>query len=255
MIDIHCHILPGIDDGPRDLNGSIEMAKAAVADGISKIIATPHFNGKYENTRQVILGKVQELNEALKREGIPLTILPGQEPRIYGEILEDYEFDKILTLNDSRKYLFIELPSNHVPRYTERLLYDIQLSGLQPIIVHPERNQEIIENPDLLYNLVDKGTLTQVTASSITGDFGKKVKKFSIQLLENNLTHFVASDAHNVDTRKFKLREAYEVVEKEFGIDLVYMLQENSEILVEGNTVFRDAPNKIKPKKFLGLFG
>jgi protein-tyrosine phosphatase len=97
--------------------------------------------------------------------------------------------------------------------------------------------------------------LTQVTASSVTGDFGKKVKKFTFQLLENNLTHFVASDAHNVSTRNFKLREAYGVVEREFGIDLVYMLQENCEIMVEGNTVFKEMPQRIKDKRFFGLFG
>jgi protein-tyrosine phosphatase len=255
MIDIHCHILPGVDDGPKDLEQSLRMAKVAVAEGVTTILATPHFNSKYGNEKLVILEKVKELNDALKQNSIPLKILPGQEPRIYGEILEDYQLGKILTLNNTGKYLFIELPSNHVPRYTERLVYDIQMHEITPVIVHPERNQEIIENPDILYNLVEKGALTQVTASSITGDFGKKVRKFSIQLLENHLSHFIASDAHNVDTRTFKLREAYETVQKEFGPGMVYLLQENAEIIVDGNNVFREVPKKLKTKKFLGIFG
>lgn len=254
MIDIHCHILPGLDDGPKDLQESIVMAKEAVAEGITSIIATPHFNSKYENTKEVILEKVIQLNEALGRENIPLTILPGQEPRIYGEILEDYEIDKVLTLNNSGKYLFIELPSNHVPRYTERLLYDIQMNDITPIIVHPERNQEIIENPNVLYNLVEKGTLTQVTASSVTGDLGKKIKKFSHQLIESNLTHFVASDAHNVTSRNFKLASAYAEIEKQYGIQMVYLLRENAELLVEGKTVFKDIPGRVRRKKFMGIF-
>jgi protein-tyrosine phosphatase len=255
MIDIHCHILPGVDDGPNDTKGSIAMARAAVAEGISTIIATPHFNGKYENTKEIILEKVKQLNEVLIEEKIPLTILPGQEPRIYGEILEDYEHDRILTLNDSGKYLFIELASNHVPRYTERLMYDIQMREITPIIVHPERNQEIIENPDILFNLVEKGALTQVTASSLTGDFGKKIKKFSFQLIESNLTHFIASDAHNVESRKFRMNQAYGDVDKQFGMQTVYMFQENAELLVNGDSVYKNAPEKIKKRKLLGIFG
>jgi protein-tyrosine phosphatase len=255
MIDIHCHILPGIDDGPKDLKQSVEMARAAVAEGITTIIATPHFNLKYGNNKLVILEQVKRLNEVLQSESIPLTILPGQEPRIYGELLEDYEQEQILTLNDSRKYQLIELPANHVPRYSEQLLYDLQMEGITPVIVHPERNQEIIENTTLLFNLVEKGALTQITASSVTGDLGKKIKKFSLQLLESNLTHFIASDAHNLDTRKFRLRESYETIQKEFGIDMVYMLQENAEILLQGNSVFKEAPQRIKEKRFFGLFG
>ncbi|MFZ3588957.1 tyrosine-protein phosphatase [Bacillus sp. DJP31] len=254
MIDIHCHILPGIDDGPKDIHESIIMAKAAVSDGITQVMGTPHFTRKYENTKEIIVEKVKQVNEALVVENIPLKILPGQEPRIYGEILEDYQNGKILTLNDSGKYLFIELPSNHVPRYTERLLYDFQMKEITPIIVHPERNQEMIENPDILYNLVEKGALTQVTASSVVGDLGKKIRTFSLQLLENNLTHFIASDAHNISTRSFRLGQAYEELDKEFGVQAVYMLKENAELLVLGETVFRDSPSRMKQKKFLGLF-
>ncbi|KAA0548473.1 tyrosine protein phosphatase [Bacillus sp. BGMRC 2118] len=255
MIDIHCHILHGIDDGPKDLKESLLMAKEAVAQGITSIIATPHFTSKYENTKNIIIKKVVELNAALERENIPLTILPGQEPRIFGEILEDYENDRILTMNDGGKYVFIELPSNHVPRYTERLLYDIQMKELTPIIVHPERNSEIVENPDVLYNLVSNGALTQVTASSLVGDSGKKVKKFSHQLLEANLTHFIASDAHNTTSRNFRLPAAYELVEKEYGIQPVYAFSENAELLVDGKTVFTGPPERIKKSKFLGIFG
>lgn len=178
MIDIHCHILPGIDDGAKNIEDSLNMARAAVKQGIHTIIATPHHqNSKYLNPKEDILLKVSELNEAIQEENISITILPGQETRIYGEILEDYNNNEILPLNHSN-YLFIELPSGHVPRYTQQLLYDIQLQGLIPIIVHPERNQEIIERPEILFQFVEKGALTQVTAASISGAFGKKLKNF-----------------------------------------------------------------------------
>jgi protein-tyrosine phosphatase len=254
LIDIHCHILPGVDDGASDMKASLEMAKAAVEEGITTIIATPHLSPRYQNHKTTILQKVQTLNETLKTEKIPLTILPGQEPRIYGEMVEDYESGKLLTLNDGNKYIFVELPSNHVPRYTKQLLFDIQLKGLTPIIVHPERNQEVIEHPDVLYSFVKDGTLTQITASSITGHFGKKVKKFSLELVENNLTHFIASDAHNITSRAFRLQRAYEEVENEFGVSQRYLLQENAEYLLNGENVVIEIPERVKKKKFFGLF-
>lgn len=255
MIDIHCHILPGIDDGAQTINDSIEMAKQAVQEGITSIIATPHHkNGSYENTKRTILKKVEELNRALQMESVPLQVLAGQEPRIYGEILEDYRQGEIETLNAGGKYLFIELPSGHVPRYTEQLLYDIQLNALTPIIVHPERNSELIQNPDILYQLVKKGALTQVTAGSVAGYFGKSVKKFSMQLIEANLTHFIASDAHNVSSRSFKMIEALDEIEKRYGVDMVYLFTENAELLVEGKAVYKEIPEKVKKKKILGIF-
>lgn len=255
MVDIHSHILPGLDDGAKDMKDSLELAKMAVQEGIHTIIATPHHkNGTYENTKQQILVQVDELNEQLKKENIPLTVLPGQETRIYGDILSDYDKDEILTLNNGNQYLFIELPSNHVPRYTEQLLFDIQLRGLTPIIVHPERNQEIMEQPDLLYQLVKKGALTQITAASVAGFFGKNIKKFSLQLIDANLTHFVSSDAHNTSNRTFKMTEAFEVIGKKYGNDIIYLFKENAELLVEGKNIYKEVPARVKNKKFLGIF-
>ncbi|MCM3163696.1 tyrosine-protein phosphatase [Metabacillus litoralis] len=254
MIDIHSHILAGIDDGAKDFGDTLNMLRHAANEGITKIIATPHHNnGKYVNNASDIKNKVIELNERIKDQGLSIEILPGQETRIYGDLLEDYEKGEILTLNHS-KYLFIELPSNHVPRYTKQLLFDIQLAGLLPIIVHPERNSEIIEHPSILYKLIEKGAATQVTASSVTGHFGKKIKKFSLQLIEAGQAHFIASDAHNLSGRTFRLREAYDEIGKEFGSELVYMFQENAELVVEGNTIYRQPPLEIKKKKFLGIF-
>jgi protein-tyrosine phosphatase len=254
MVDLHCHILPGIDDGAQSLSDSVAMAKQAVEDGITAIVATPHFHKTvYENTKPTILAKTAELNEALKAEGMDLRILPGQEPRIDGDLLTDLEENKAITLAGSTN-LFIEFPSAHVPRYTERLLYDLQQVGYTPIIVHPERNQEIIEHPDMLYNFVNNGALTQVTAASLCGDFGKKIKNFSFQLVEYNLTHFVASDAHNTTTRRFRLHEAFKQVSMKFGNDYEYMLKENAELLIEGKTVYKEIPEKIKKKKLFKLF-
>ncbi|WP_428909817.1 tyrosine-protein phosphatase [Niallia sp. Krafla_26] len=254
MIDIHCHILPGIDDGAQSVSESIDMAKEAVREGITTIIATPHKNSQYNNEKRDILDGVSQLNKTLSEQGIPLTILPGQEVRIYGEVIQDYlTGGKILPLNET-DYLFVEFPSSSVPRYAERLFYELQTEGLIPVIVHPERNQEIIQNPNLLFKLINNGALSQVTAGSLSGYFGKKIKKFSEQLIEANLTHFIASDAHNVHNRTFKMVEAMDAVEKKYGLDTVYMFRENAELLVQGKYVYKEIPQQIQRKKILGLF-
>ena len=255
MIDLHCHILANIDDGSQSDEMSLAMARKAVSEGITQIVATPHHqNGRYVNEKDLIVKKVNDLNELLVKEDVPLTVLPGQENRIYGKILEDYQDSKILTLNDTGKYIFIELPSSQVPYYTERLLFDIQSKGIVPIIVHPERNSRLIEEPELLYNLISKGALAQVTASSVTGRFGKKIKKFSHQLIDANLIHFVSSDAHNLDGRSFHMQEALESIEKENGTEMIYAFLENAEYVIKGQMCFKEPPERVKRKKILGIF-
>jgi protein-tyrosine phosphatase len=254
MIDIHCHILHGIDDGPRTLVESISLARSAVKEGIHTIIATPHHkNGRYINTKENILEKVTEFNEILKNERIALTILPGQEPAIHGEIVRGIEVGEILTL-DRTQYLFIEFPANHVPHYSEQVFYELQLRGIIPIIVHPERNAEIIERPDTLYQLVKNGALVQVTASSIVGHFGKKIKAFSEQLIDANLVHFIASDAHNLDKRSFYMQQAYSNVRKRYGTDMLYLLRDNAELLIQGKNIYKDIPGRVKKRKAIGWF-
>ncbi|MFZ3577497.1 tyrosine-protein phosphatase [Virgibacillus sp. DJP39] len=254
MIDIHCHILPGIDDGAQTESDSIAMAYAAVEQGIHTIIATPHhMNGKYENKKQEILTHVNVLNSLLQSKQIPLTILPGQEVRMNGEMIDELETEVILPLNHTN-YVFVEFPSGHVPRYAKQMLFDIQVAGYTPVIVHPERNREIVEHPSRLYEFVHKGALTQITAGSLTGHFGKNIQKFSHELVEANLTHFIASDAHNTTTRGFLMQDAYMELKNEHGVEARYMFMENTQLLVEGRMVNRDEPSMIKKKKFLGIF-
>ncbi|WP_084315701.1 tyrosine-protein phosphatase [Thalassobacillus devorans] len=255
MIDIHCHILPGIDDGAQTLEDSIVMAKEAVDQGIDTIIATPHHkNGKYENPRLDILHHVQQLNFELEQRGVELTILPGQETRIFGEMAEDLKKEEILPLNIDSGYIFVELPSDQVPRYTKRLLFDLQRDGFKPVIVHPERNKKLIQEPDLLYQFVKGGAYTQVTAASVAGKFGKSIQKFSHQLIEAKLTHLIASDAHNTHSRGFCMKEAYDDIRKQHGTSSVYQFTENAFYVTEGQILAAEPPEEIKKKKFLGIF-
>ncbi|WP_053367830.1 tyrosine-protein phosphatase [Bacillus sp. FJAT-27245] len=254
MVDIHCHIIPNADDGAKSLQDSIAMAKAAIGQGLRKVIATPHHLNSHDvNPKNSILEKTQQLNEAFQKEGIGLEILPGQEVRIYGELLDGIENGEIQPLAGS-EYILVEFPSNHVPAYTEKLFFDLQIKGYTPVIAHPERNQELIERPEVLYQLIKKGALSQITATSAAGSFGKKIQKFSLQLIESNLTHFIASDAHNSTNRGFMMDRAYSTIKSAYGMDIVFMLRENAELLVAGKHPHREIPVRIKQKKFFGLF-
>lgn len=254
MIDIHSHILPGIDDGAKTEVDSLAMAKAAVEQGIHTIVATPHHrNGKYDNEKDTIIQSVEVLNALLVEKDIPLHVLPGQETRINGDMLKELDDGVVLSINHS-KYVFVEFASNHVPRYAKQMLFDIQVAGYTPIIVHPERNSELLEHPSMLYQFVQNGALTQITAASFVGKFGKNIQKFTNQIMEANLTHFIASDAHNTKSRGFCMDEAFHLLKKEFGADYFYMFLENSQLLVDNQNINRMEPTMIKKRKFLGLF-
>lgn len=254
MIDIHSHILPGVDDGAKSEEDSLQMAHQALEQGVHTMIATPHHRtSSFDNTKDTILMHTEILNELFKSHDIPLTLLPGQETRINGDFLTDLEAGNILCLNNT-DYVFVELPFDHVPLYTESMLYDIQMKGYKPIIVHPERNRELREQPDKLYELVRKGALTQVTTSSLLGWFGKDVARFTREIIEHHLTHFIATDAHNITSRPINLAEAYEFIQEEIGPNTYYTFLENAEFLVKNEVVHRTEPEKIRRKKFFGLF-
>lgn len=255
MIDIHCHILPGVDDGARTLDESIEMARVAAQQGIHTIVATPHHrNNQFENNGLDIIERVNELNIILQNEKVPVEILPGQETRIYGDIGEGIELKEILPVNMNTPYILIELPTSNVPKYTKKLLYDLQIEGYTPVIVHPERNSELLNKPDILYDLVKSGVLTQLTAASLVGKFGKKIRGFSHEILQANLTHFLASDAHNVVSRGFVMQEALLEIEESYGEELIYDFLENAKKMVSGETIIGEVPEKIVRKKLFGLF-
>lgn len=167
-----------------------------------------------------------------------------------GDLLNDLEKNNIVTLNKTNRFILLEFPSNFVPHYTEELFFKLRLKGITPIIAHPERNQELIENPNRLYTLVINGALTQVTASSLIGNFGKKINHFCLQLIEHNLTHIIASDAHNITTRAFHLQEAYNIIEKKIGIATITDFKENAYSVINGIQIYKKEPELIRKKGF-----
>jgi len=255
MIDIHCHILPSIDDGAASLTESLMMAREAQKQGIRKIVATPHHqNGKFINTRDQILGIVDYMNGKLRSENIQVEILPGQETRIYGDILEDLEKKEILTLNGNSRYILIDFPENHIPYYTTQLFFDMQIAGYTPIIAQPERNRELFVNPDKLYRLVRNGALIQVKAGSVVGRGGKGIRSFVEQMLRSNLVHFIASDAHNGKKRNYLMREAFQEIKRINGSVYGHQLIENSEAIITGQPIHKHIPERMASKNILGFY-
>ncbi len=176
-----------------------------------------------------------------------MLIAPGQEIRLYGELKRDLERGRLLSLAGT-KYLLIELPYHHVPRYAEKLLFDLQLNGYIPIIAHPERNLELMENPDLLYRLVKNGACAQLTCSSLTGRFGRSVKRLARRFLEANLVHFIASDAHNLTSRSF----FFDAVESDYGRDFLYVFTKTRAFSWKTGRFIKKHPVPSK-KKLMGL--
>ncbi len=249
MIDIHNHILPALDDGPKTEEESIKLAMNALEQGINTVVATPHHNEhSYQNKKADIVKHVAILNELFQTYNIPLNVLVGQEVRINGNLVKELQNNDLATVNDS-KFLLIEFPYKEIPYYTEKLIYDIQMAGYVPVIAHPERNAELRENHRRMYNLVRKGAITQITAASLLGKFGKEVEKFTHQLIEANLTHVIASDAHHSQARPFQLRQAMDSLKQKYGIDTYRMFMENSHLIIDNMHVNRLEPSQILTKR------
>jgi len=232
MIDIHCHILPGIDDGAANAPESLEMARIAYNDGIKAIVATPHI---FDNSPspELIKSEVKKLYKDLKDNGINLKITHGAEIAYPAE-LSKIEFYGI---NGSRNVL-IEFPHHYLPINSGEYIKGVILKGYYPIIAHPERNATVLRNPGKLFELVEKGASVQITASSLVGDFGRDIQSLSIYLIKKNAVHFIASDSHGIKGRRPVLSQAFKFAcsmlnEKE-ALKLTY---ENPLKVLEGKRV------------------
>jgi protein-tyrosine phosphatase len=209
FVDIHCHVLPELDDGASSWDQALAMAEMAVADGIATIIATPHQLGNHaKNSGETIHTATAEFQRFLEQRHVPLQVLPGADVRIEPDLLRNIRSGEVLTLGDRRRHLLLELPHDiYVP--LDRLLDDLQTAGVVGVLSHPERNRGLLNQPGVLRPLVERGCLLQVTAGSLTGAFGSHVQKFASSLVEQGLVHFVATDAHAVKIRPPVLSAAF----------------------------------------------
>lgn len=235
MIDTHCHILPNLDDGPRDVDESVEMARIAVGDGIQKIIATPHI---YDAAiaPEDIAARVDGLNRLLKEKNIPLQVLPG------AEVSTGLDLGKLsrYAIPDT-PYILIEFPHDHFPSHAGRLLQWLSARGLKPIIAHPERNYSILREPEILLNLLNRDVYIQITAGSITGTFGRDIQYCANFLLDSGKVNLIASDAHSKEFRSPILSPATRFVAARLGEKIAQRLVcTNPEAVLRGDDIHSD---------------
>jgi protein-tyrosine phosphatase len=226
MVDLHTHILPGIDDGARSWHEALDMARAAADDGITAMVATPHWHrGVYENGRKRILFMTEKLNELLDRHRIALQVLPGAELRIHPVIPHGIRSGRLMTLNDGRRYALVEFPPEVLPQNLNAFFFELQDLGVTPVIAHPERYPEVMRRPEHLTDWIRRGVILQITAQGLLGGMGKDIQRFTIHMLENGLAHVIASDSHGLRNRPPKLLEAFrfasEIVGEEAARELV----------------------------------
>lgn len=250
MVDLHCHLLPGIDDGSKDIASSLELAQQAVSNGITHVLATPHhLDNQYINHAVDVVKRTEVFQKRLILEGISLKVFPSQEIHINGDLLKHY--DDLLGIDVKKHYVLLELPHSNVPQYTKQMIFDLKKYGSTPVIVHPERNTEIQENLDLLYEFIEAGALAQLTSTSYIGGFGEHVAKISDKLVKHNLVQVFASDAHALQGRGFTMREAFDKLRADFGAEKASEFENNAERLLNGQRVIaHNYSNVIKKKKF-----
>jgi protein-tyrosine phosphatase len=232
MIDIHCHILPDIDDGAPDLKTTMEMLSIAAGDGITHIVATPHYRQGESPTIQDINNKVIQVQAEMIQKGMTVKLLGGADIRLTYELLKGIQQKSIPTINNSR-YFLLELP-DIIPPHLDEFIFETKIKGFVPVITHPERNYSLLMTPGKTDALREAGALFQLTAMSVTGNLGRQIKKFTLQLFRKGYVDFVATDAHSARRRAPLLSKAYKETSDMLGkteTDMIFF--ENPRAVIE----------------------
>ena len=254
FVDIHCHLIPGIDDGATDWDATLAMAEMAVQDGIETIICTPHQLGAFaHNHGDDIRRRTRELQQQLDDHQIPLTVLPGGDVRIEAEMMTKLRSGEVMSLADQRSHVLLELPHElYFP--IQDVLRRLEKMGMQGILSHPERNQGLLKDWNIVFDLVRDGCLMQVTAGSLHGTFGSNCQKMAHWMVEHRLVHFVATDAHSPKARRPLIRRAFDVVERLAGRETAERVCcHNPAKVATGKPVSIHAPITPKSKGFTWL--
>ena len=219
MIDLHCHLLPGIDDGPTTLDVSLAMARCAVDDGITFTACTPHiYPGLYENNRAGIEAAVDALRAALAEAGIPLQLGTGADTHLAPDLVGGIRTGRVPTINGSR-YLLLEPPHHVAPPRFDESVFNLMAAGVVPVITHPERLSWIETHYSVFTDLVKQGAWMQLTAGSLTGRFGRRPKYWAERMLDEGLVHIIATDSHHIDKRPPLLAEGREAAAARVGAE------------------------------------
>ena len=255
MVDIHCHILPGVDDGAESLEESLAMLTKAAAAGVEVVVATPHLlRGSYEVDSLERQQMTADLQKAADENEIRIQIKPGVEYYIAPQILEDIDRLEEFTINNNGKYILVELPMRAIPPSMEDIFFSLKVKGITPVLAHPERNEKICRNPNILFDYVMKGCVTQINTGSILGHFGRDCRKTARELIIHHLAHIVASDMHTEASPT--LDQAVPAVEKLAGEkQAALMFVENPRQIVAGEDFHQEETPQQIGSQHRGLRG
>jgi len=244
FIDTHSHVLAYCDDGAPNWDVSLEMLRDAEKDGIIELVCTPHILSKNELENENELWPLyEELLKQAKKARISIKIHMGSELYVFPDLKIE---KKIATLAQNGKYFLGEFPMALIPDFVPQLFFDLIMDGYTPVIAHPERNGGFIEKPQKAYDFVERGSLLQITAGSLLGVFGRTIQNIAEQLMNANLVHIVATDAHNLTSRPLRLREAFLFVQEKWGSERARVLfYENPKKLIQGQPVHIGEPVSI----------
>ena len=247
MIDVHLHILPGVDDGPSTLADALTLARSLVQEGVQVAVATPHYNDEYpQRPAREIVERVSDLQRELDRYAIPLRLLAGHEALIQPGLAADVQSGRIATLNGSR-YLLLELWNSSWLPETERVIFELRALGIVPVLAHPERYHTIQQDYNRLRVLLEQGVLAQLTAGSLVGLQGKTARKCAETLLKRGLIHCIASDAHGPGRRPPAILEGMQAVERIVGrVQAGHMIESYPAAIVQNRSL--DAFATIAPR-------
>jgi protein-tyrosine phosphatase len=247
VVDLHHHLLPGLDDGAPDLATTLKMARMAADDGITHVVCTPHANTRYAFDAATNQGLVAEVRQAIADSGIRLMLGSGCDFHLsYDNVRDALANPRRYTVNGG-EYLLVELPDYALPPTLEETFYSLRLGGMTPILTHPERNPSLQQNESRLKDWIRDGMLTQVTAASVTGLMGRKAQKMAERMLADRWVHFVATDAHNISTRAPHMRDARDQIAARCGEQYAQKLcTENPQAVFDNRPLPRqEAPQRI----------
>lgn len=252
MIDIHSHIIPGIDDGSKSMEMTLEMLRNAEKSGTKKIVATPHYLMEYgESTITEVKDHVQKINSIVNDEGINIEVYAGQEVYFTHKMINDYLEGNIGTINDSR-YMLIELSMRSQEQDVFDTLYELQVRNIIPIIAHPERYKYIINKPSTINNFINEGYLFQMNAGSLQGIFGESIRKTAEILVSNGIYNFIGSDAHNTTSRSVGISDAVDLADVKNKISSELFRESSRRLILNEDIEF--CGQKIKEKKSIFSF-
>ncbi len=255
MVDLHCHVLPDVDDGAESIEESLKMLQRAAAGGVEIVVATPHFiRGAYQVDFLERQQMTVDLQRAADEDGIEIQIKSGVEYYLSPQILEDTDKLGEFTINNNGRYILFELPMQTIPPSLEEIFFKLKVMGITPILAHPERNVWICRDPNIIFDFVTKGCITQVNVGSILGYYGGQSRKAAQILLNHGMAHVIASDMHSANSPT--LDQALPVVEKLLDKErALRMFMENPRHILEGKALYQQEQPQRFERERRGLRG